>query len=80
MYIGFSSNVMKPPEITDYINRVVRPQLQTIFGVAEAEILTNTQFAMRIWLNPDRMAARMMSISPYNEITLSLHPGRLKVF
>ena len=44
-------------QITDYLSRVVQPKLQTINGVANAQILGGQVFAMRIWLNPDRMAA-----------------------
>ncbi len=57
MYVGFNSTRMSAPEITDYISRVVRPQIQTISGVSQVQILGSTVFAMRIWLNPERMAA-----------------------
>ena len=55
MYLSFNS--MNDSQISDYLNRVVRPKLQTIDGVANAEILGGQVFAMRIWLDPDRMAA-----------------------
>ncbi|MGH6692987.1 MAG: efflux RND transporter permease subunit, partial [Gammaproteobacteria bacterium] len=48
--------------ITDYLTRVVQPRLQTIDGVANAQILGGQTFAMRIWLKPDKMAA--LGISP----------------
>ena len=57
MYIGFNSDVMSSSQISDYLNRVVQPRLQSISGVANAEILGGQTFAMRIWLDPDRMAA-----------------------
>src|SRR6202023_1641578 len=58
LYMSFNSMVLTPSQITDYLNRVVQPRLQTIDGVANAQILGGQTFAMRIWLNPDRMAAR----------------------
>lgn len=61
MYIGYSSSSLSPEQITDYITRVVQPKLQTIPGVAQAEILGGKVFAMRIWLNPQRMAALNVS-------------------
>lgn len=61
MYIGFSSDVMSQGQITDYLTRVVQPKLQTIFGVAAAEILGGNTFAMRIWLNTQKMAAYHIS-------------------
>ncbi|WP_119391163.1 efflux RND transporter permease subunit [Taklimakanibacter lacteus] len=57
MYIGFNSKNMAPAQISDYLDRVVRPQIQAINGVAEAEILGGATFAMRVWLDPDKMAA-----------------------
>src|SRR6476646_8042993 len=57
MYLSFNSKVLGASQITDYLTRVVQPRLQTINGVANAQILGGQTFAMRIWLNPDKMAA-----------------------
>ncbi len=62
MYLSFNSPVMKSSQITDYLTRVVQPRLQTIDGVANAQILGGQTFAMRVWLNPDKMAA--LAITP----------------
>ena len=53
---------MSPPQISDYLDRVVRPRLQAINGVASAEILGGSTFAMRVWLDPDKMAS--LGITP----------------
>jgi multidrug efflux pump len=58
LYMSFSSKILTPSQITDYLNRVVQPKLQTINGIANAKILGGQTFAMRVWLNPTRMAAR----------------------
>jgi multidrug efflux pump len=57
MYIGFYSKVLSTNQITDYLIRVVQPKLQTVDGVQTAEILGKHQFALRAWLDPDKMAA-----------------------
>ena len=57
MYLSFNSAELTGSQITDYLTRVVQPRLQTINGVANAQILGGQTFAMRIWLNPDKMAA-----------------------
>lgn len=57
MYIGLNSNSISAEQITDYVNRVVKPQLQTVPGVSDVQILGSKTYAMRIWLNPERMAA-----------------------
>jgi multidrug efflux pump len=58
MYIGFSSPQLSGAAITDYLSRVVQPLLSTVDGVAEAEILGGKTFAMRVWLDPLKMASR----------------------
>lgn len=57
MYMSFYSEVLSDNQITDYLVRVVEPQLATLPGVQRAEILGARTFAMRIWLDPERMAA-----------------------
>lgn len=57
MYLAFYSTRMTPSQITDYLLRVVQPKLQAVPGVAKAELIGNKTFAMRIWLDPRRMAA-----------------------
>ena len=61
-YLSFTSDVLKQNEITDYLVRVVQPQLSAIEGVQRADILGARTFAMRIWLKPERMAA--LNVSP----------------
>lgn len=56
MYMGFYSNALESNQITDYLIRVVQPKLQAVPGVQQAEILGFRQFAMRIWLDPVKMA------------------------
>jgi multidrug efflux pump len=63
MYIGFSSNELSSAAISDYLTRVVQPLLVTVPGVASADILGGQVFAMRLWLDPVRMAARGITAS-----------------
>ncbi len=61
MYLGFSSEVLSGSAISDYLTRVVQPVLSTVDGVASADILGGQTFAMRLWLDPVRMAGRNVS-------------------
>ncbi len=61
MYIGFSSADLDQSQISDYLTRVVQPRLSSISGVQRADILGGSDFAMRIWLKPDQMAAHGLS-------------------
>ncbi len=63
MYIAFRSTVLMPNQITDYVTRVVQPQLQAVDGVQTAEILGGQNFAMRVWLNPQKLAAYGLTAS-----------------
>ncbi len=67
MYIGFSSADLDQNQITDYLTRVVQPRLSAIAGVQRADILGSRNFAMRIWLKPERMAALGLSASQVRE-------------
>lgn len=62
MYLGFYSDVLQTNQITDYLVRVVQPKLQTIAGVQQAELRGDKPFAMRIWLDPKKLAG--YGISP----------------
>src|SRR5690606_18357663 len=57
IYLAFSSDRHSPMEITDYADRYVKDQLQTLPGVAQVRIFGEREYSMRIWLDPDRMAA-----------------------
>jgi multidrug efflux pump len=61
MYIGFASDELDGSAISDYLTRVVQPLLSTVDGVASADIIGGQTFAMRIWLDPIRMAGRGVS-------------------
>ncbi|WP_022940920.1 multidrug efflux RND transporter permease subunit [Psychromonas hadalis] len=56
IYISFSSEELNASQITDYLERVIKPQLFSINGVAKVNLYGGTAFAMRIWLDPERMA------------------------
>ncbi len=57
MYISLSSDEMTPQQITDYVTRIIQPQIETLDGVASASILGSRTYAMRIFLDPSRMGA-----------------------
>src|SRR5216117_4040374 len=61
-YLSFTSDILQPNEVTDYLVRLVQPRLTAAGGVQKADILGGRTFAMRIWMKPDRMAA--LNISP----------------
>jgi multidrug efflux pump len=57
LYMAFSSDRHSNEEITDFVDRYVTDQVETIPGVAEARVLGARKYSMRIWLDPLQMAA-----------------------
>lgn len=68
LYMSFDSDSMNAEQVTDYLERVVQPQLQTLNGVASAQILGAREYAMRIWLDPKMMASHGIATSDVNDI------------
>lgn len=50
-----------PLQITDYADRYINDQFQTVDGVGSVIIGGEREYAMRLWLDPDKMAARQVS-------------------
>ncbi|WP_415880031.1 efflux RND transporter permease subunit [Methylomonas sp. TEB] len=64
MYVNLYSKDKNADEkfLFNYANVNVIPEIQRVFGIAQAKILGSRQYAMRVWLNPDRMRAYKVSI------------------
>ena len=61
MYMGFYSKDLPTNNVTDFLLRVVKPKLDSVTGVQTAELLGARQFALRAWLDADKMAAHGLS-------------------
>lgn len=83
MYINLFSKDKDADEkfLFNYANVNVIPEIQRVNGIASAKILGSRQYAMRIWLNPDRMRAYKVSIDEVmkaiGEQSIIGRPGRL---
>ncbi|HLQ58541.1 MAG TPA: efflux RND transporter permease subunit [Gemmatimonadales bacterium] len=60
-YLSFSSKQRDIPAITDWLSRTLQPQLATIAGVQRTDIVGGRPIAMRVWIDPDRLAAHNLS-------------------
>jgi multidrug efflux pump len=56
-YLSFTSDKRSPPELTDWLLRTLQPQLSTLPGVQRVTFEGAQQIAMRVWIDPDRLAA-----------------------
>lgn len=50
------SGTLKPIQLADYVNLNVVDAIKRVPGVGDADVFGNAQSAMRIWLNPKKMA------------------------
>ncbi|AYY82085.1 MULTISPECIES: MexW/MexI family multidrug efflux RND transporter permease subunit [Proteus] len=66
-YVGFSSEQLSIPELTDYLSRVVEPMFSSINGVAKVQVFGGQQLAMRLWLDTDKLAGRNLTASDVAE-------------
>ena len=57
LYMGFTSPELNSSQITDYLERVIKPQLFTVGGVSKVDLYGGVEFALRVWLDPAKMAA-----------------------
>lgn len=58
MYLDFQNPQMSATQLNEYLEQVIQPLMTTIEGVGEAEILGGARFAMRVWIDPIRLASR----------------------
>ena len=57
IWLAFTSDSLTRLQINDLVNRIVKPRLQTVTGVADVRIFGERKYAMRVWLDPRKMAA-----------------------
>lgn len=83
MYVNVFSKEKDTDEkfLYNYSNNSIIPEIQRINGIASAKILGSRQYAMRIWLKPDRMQAYKVSaeevMEAIDEQSIIGRPGRL---
>ncbi len=80
--VAFTSHQRNAPEITDYLNRIIVPQLVTVSGVGSVDILGNRTYAMRLWLDPLKMAALGISATDiqnaFDDDNIQAQPGAVR--
>ncbi len=62
-YVGFSTDTLSIPELTDYLSREVEPLFASIEGVAKVQSFGGQRLAMRLWLDAERLAGRGLTAS-----------------
>ena len=57
IWLSFSADNMDVMQLSDYANRIAKPMMQTAPGASDVRVYGERKFAMRIWLDPDRLAS-----------------------
>ncbi len=66
--ISLRDKHMNDMALTDYGQRYILPELQQIMGVASVELENARDYAMRIDLNPEEMAAKQVTVGDMSEV------------
>ena len=62
IWLAFTSDRLSPLELTDIVNRIGKPRVQMVPGVADITMPGERKPAMRIWLDPDRLASYGLTV------------------
>jgi multidrug efflux pump len=82
IWLAFTSDTLTPLQINDLVNRVVKSRLQTVTGVADVRIFGERKYAMRVWLDPDKLAGYRLTTQDVEDAirrsNLELPAGRIE--
>src|SRR5437870_4858587 len=82
LWISLNSDRYSPLELTTLAERQIKPRLQSVAGVSSVTIGGEKRFAMRLWLNSERMAARQVTVldvqRALREQNIELPSGRIE--
>ncbi|MEN8615756.1 efflux RND transporter permease subunit [Shewanella baltica] len=81
-YVGFSSDSLSIPQLTDYLSREVEPLFSQIEGVSKVQNFGGQDMAIRIWLNNDQLLARNVTatevLTALKRNNIQSAPGTIK--
>ena len=82
IWLAYTSDTLSPLELTDLINRIVKPRLQTVAGVADIQVGGDRAYSMRLWLDADKLAAYRVTVQDVEDAlrkqNLEVPAGRIE--
>lgn len=76
IWLALSSETHSALQLSDLANRLVKPLLQTADGAADVRVFGERKSSMRIWLDPDRLAAYRLTAQ---DVEAALRRANLEV-
>ncbi|MDO9031185.1 MAG: efflux RND transporter permease subunit [Hydrogenophaga sp.] len=82
MWISLNSDTHNALQLSDLANRIAKPVLQTATGAAEVRIYGERRYSMRVWIDPDRLAAYNLTVQDVEDAlrrsNLEVPAGRIE--
>ncbi len=82
LILGLTSDTLSQMQLSDVANRLVKPRLQTATGAADVVIFGERKFSMRLWLDPERLAAYRLTVQDVEDAlrraNLEVPAGRIE--
>ena len=82
IFLTFAASNMSALELTDYVDRFVVDRLKNLTGVADVVIYGERRYAMRIWVDRERLAAYGLTVQDIEEAlraqNVELPSGRIE--
>ena len=82
LWVGFTSKQLDTIQLNDYLDRNIIDRLSILPGVASVTVGGERKYAIRIWLDPDKMSSRKITVddvlSSINKENIEKPAGRLE--
>ncbi len=82
IWLALSSDTHDSLQLSDFANRLVKPVLQTAPGAADVRVYGERKYAMRVWIDPDRLAAYSLTVQDVEDAlrrsNLEVPAGRIE--
>ena len=82
IWLALSAENLSALQLSELANRIVKPTLQTADGAADVRVFGERKTSMRLWLDPDRLAAYRLTVQDVEEAlrrsNLEVPAGRIE--
>ncbi len=82
IWLALNSDTISPLQLSDLANRLIKPRLQTAPGAADVRVWGERRYSMRIWIDPDRLAAYSLTVQDVEDAlrrsNLEVPAGRIE--